>query len=106
MTFKRMATNFAACVVLLVGSAFAPSEKDHDIICRSIRNGEAVEIWYRAGEPKRIFLPRLLITSKAGNVVLNGWQVGGYSRSGLRSDYASLPQDGRHHHCPGGLQAG
>lgn len=41
-----------------------------------------VRLFYRPAEPERIVEPRFLYYTKNRDVILNGWQVSGYSESG------------------------
>ena len=80
-------SGFLAVAIMLVGAAYlgAPAlskEFDHEAICDAIHQSQAIHLWYKAGEDQRIVLPRFLGYTKVGNIILNGWQISGFSRSG------------------------
>jgi hypothetical protein len=70
----------------LAGSpAWALSDVDQKAICKAISSGNLVRLWYRSGEGPRILQPRYFGRNRSGRLVLNGWQISGFS------DAATLP---------------
>ena len=69
-------------LMFLVGPpAWALSDVDQRALCKAISSGNIVRLWYRSGEGPRILQPRYLGWNKAGRLVLNGWQISGFSDS-------------------------
>ena len=60
----------------------------HDIVCRSIRAKRHVRLVYKGGE--RIVEPYLLFATRAGDLVLHGWQVAGAWETTPPPDWANL----------------
>ncbi len=73
-----------AIVALVVVGAGTADAKDFDqtAICAAIARGETVRLWYRPGEGERTVQPRYLGYTKAGDIILNGLQLSGFSESG------------------------
>jgi hypothetical protein len=73
-------------VMLLVSLAFVTTatarDFEHSRICEAIRNGWETRLIYRPGEGERIFAPRYLGYTSREDVILNGWQISGFSQSG------------------------
>jgi hypothetical protein len=64
----------------LAGSpAWALSDIDQKAICKAISSGNLVRLWYRSGEGPRILQPRYFGRNRAGRLVLNGWQISGFT---------------------------
>jgi hypothetical protein len=85
-----------ALVVILVSlSVTAGAQKfDHAKICEAIQMGWELRIIYGPGEqPERVVIPRFLGYTSAGNVILNGLQVSGFSKSGNLPGHRSFRLD-------------
>jgi predicted DNA-binding transcriptional regulator YafY len=74
--------SFFALLVSLWATPLGASQFDHARLCEAITKSQYVKLYYRAGEPERIVEPRFLGYTKDRSVILNGWQIGGYSESG------------------------
>src|SRR5262249_35202507 len=67
-------------LTLLAGSpAWALPDIDEHALCKAIEKGQLVGLWYRSGEGPRILQPRYLGRNRSGRLVLNGWQISGFS---------------------------
>ena len=80
-------------VLVSLGSAASAQAFDHTKICEAIRNGWEVRIFYRPGEGERVVIPRFLGYTSARNVILNGLQISGFSKSGNLPGHRSFRLD-------------
>jgi hypothetical protein len=80
----RSRSKSVVTVLFLLGPSASTSAGsfDHARLCDAIGKGQLIKLYYRAGEPERIVEPRYLGYTRDRNVILNGWQTGGYSQSG------------------------
>ena len=73
-------------VMLVMSLVFATTatakDFDHSKICEAISNGWETRLFYLPGEGARIFAPRYLGYTSREDVILNGWQVSGFSQTG------------------------
>lgn len=69
------------CLLIANTAAFAQSF-DHSAICEAIKNEWAIRLVYLAGEGERTIVPRYLGYTRRGDVILNGRQLAGFSKSG------------------------
>src|SRR5665811_262335 len=83
MTMPRLlkAMMLAGALLVLPGSLSA-KEITFQALCEAIQNSQTIILWYRPGEGPRTVLPRFLGYTRAGNQILNGWQISGFSTSG------------------------
>jgi hypothetical protein len=64
---------------LAASPASALTDIDRPALCKAIASGNLVRLWYRSGEGPRILQPRYLGRNRTGRIVLNGWQISGFS---------------------------
>src|SRR5680860_189147 len=82
----------AGALLVLPGSLSA-KEITNQALCDAIHNSQTIILWYRPGEGPRTVLPRFLGYTKAGNQILNGWQISGFSSSGKLPGHRSFRLD-------------
>lgn len=71
-----------ALLASLSATPLSANQFDQARICEAISKSQYVKLYYRAGEAERMVEPRFLGYTKDRNVILNGWQIYGYSESG------------------------
>jgi hypothetical protein len=84
---------FLVAVLVSLGTAATARDFEHTKICEAIRNGWEVRILYLPGEGERVVIPRFLGYTSARNVILNGLQIKGFSKSGDLPGHRSFRLD-------------
>jgi len=82
-----------ANMLLMLPVSLSARDISHQTICDAIKNSQTIILWYRPGEGPRTVLPRFLGYTRAGNQILNGWQISGFSSSGNLPGHRSFRLD-------------
>lgn len=77
----RIAGALLHAIFIANTAAFAESF-DHSAICEAIKNEWVIRLVYRADEGERTVVPRYLGYTKRGDIIMNGHQLAGFSKSG------------------------
>jgi hypothetical protein len=89
----RFTAVLAFTILLALGTAAAAREFDHTKICEAIQNGWQLRVFYLPGEGERVVIPRFLGYTRDRNVLLNGLQISGFSKSGNIPGHRSFRLD-------------
>jgi hypothetical protein len=80
-------------LILVLPGSLAAREVTRQALCEAIHNSQTIILWYQPGEGPRTVLPRFLGYTRAGNQILNGWQISGFSSSGNLPGHRSFRLD-------------